>query len=257
MRGRAVRSLLCALAAAVFLAACSLPADRQAAAPTAVKTKESAAAAIKRKDPDGRFEKLHRSFIDRGKAGPIGLLFVGDSITQNWTKAPQVWKDHFERYRPANFGIGGDRTQHLLWRLENGELEGIAPQVVVLLIGTNNSADYGAEQIAAADTKIVQLIRAKIPRAKVLVLGIFPRGNRSGESVQVTARRMEAIRGANAELGKLDDGENVRFLDIGPAFVDGDGKIPASLMPDQLHPSAEGYRVWAQAMQPTLESMMK
>jgi hypothetical protein len=119
-----------------------------------------------------------RVVLERAKAGPIGVLFLGDSITEGWAKAPHVWERYYAKLQPANFGIGGDRTEHVIWRIENGELDGIHPKVVVLMIGTNNSADYSGEEIAAANQKIIGLIHAKIPDAKVLLLAIFPRDAR-------------------------------------------------------------------------------
>ena len=233
-------------------------AQQPVAAPKA--SKPDASAPIEKPDTNGNFRKMHDSFLARGKSGPIGLLFIGDSITAGWTKATDVWKEHYEKYQPANFGIGGDQTQHVIWRIENGELDGLKPKVVVLMLGTNNTGAHNASEIAAADKKIVQLIRAKIPEAKVLVLAVFPRGPRKdkeGTIVDDGMSRMEIIRGVNAQLAKLDDGKNVRFLDINAKFLDASGKIPDSIMPDQLHPNAAGYKIWAEAMQPTLEAMMK
>ena len=128
------------------------------------------------KDGNALFFQMHESFLARGKSGPIGLLFLGDSITARWTEAPEVWKAHFGRYEPADFGIGGDSTHHVIWRIEHGELDGIHPAVVVLLLGTNNTIHFSGQEIAAADAKIVRLIREKIPGVKVLVLAIFPQG---------------------------------------------------------------------------------
>ena len=230
------------------------------AQPPAAPSKPDASAAIEKTDKDGTFRKRHESFLERGKSGPIGLLFLGDSITAGWAKAPDVWKEHYEKYQPANFGIGGDQTQHVIWRIENGELNGIHPKVVVLMLGTNNTGANTADEIAAADRKIVQLIGAKIPETKVLLLAIFPRGprkNAEGKIVDDGSSRMNIIRAANAQLAKLDDGKNVRYLDIGAKFFDASGKIPDSIMPDQLHPTAAGYKIWADAMQPLLDEMMR
>ncbi len=246
----------------VLAAACSLlPA--QPAAP-AKAPKPDASAAIEKKDADGRFRKMHDSFLARGKAGPVGVLFIGDSITAGWTKAPHVWDHYFGKYQPANFGIGGDQTQHVIWRIENGELDGIKPKVVVLMLGTNNTGAHTADEIVAADRKIVGMIRARLPETKVIVLAIFPRGPRKNAQGVITddvaaeaKRRQEVITAANLQLAKLDDGRNVRFLDINHVFLGQDGKIPFSIMPDQLHPNAAGYQLWADAMKPMLTELMK
>ncbi len=201
----------------------------------------------------------HAAFLARAQAGPIGLLFLGDSITANWKNAPEIWKKHFGAHAPANFGISGDATQNVLWRVENGELDGIAPRVVVLLIGTNNTAVHTAPEISAAIGKIVGHIRAKLPESKVLLLAIFPRGprvNRDG-TPDAWEKRMEVIRAVNATLPQLADGEHVHWLDIGHHFLAADGTILAALLPDQLHLSSAGYQVWAEAMQPTLDALLR
>lgn len=229
-----------------------------ASAQTAAPPKKIDASEPSPKKDNGQFLKQHETFVKRTKEGPIGVLFLGDSITAGWTKAPEVWEKYYKKYSPANFGIGGDQTQHVLWRVTNGELEGISPKVVVLMLGTNNTATHDAREIAAADIKIVQTIRSKLPNAKVLLLAIFPRGprkNRDG-SMDDGSKRMEIIRGANAQLARLDDGKMVRFLDIGPKFLDAQGKIPSDIMPDQLHPNTKGYQIWAEAMKPLLSEMM-
>lgn len=208
---------------------------------------------------NARFYELHAQHLKRAKE-PMQLLFLGDSITEGWGKAPDVWKANYEKYQAANFGIGGDRTEHVIWRIEDGVLKGVKPKVVVLMIGTNNSGDHTGAQIGAADTKIVELIRANIPETKVLLLAIFPRGPRKDKEGRILddgVKRMQAINEANAILAKLDDGKNVRFLDIGAKFLGADGKIPDGIMPDQLHPNAAGYQIWADAMRPLLDEMMK
>lgn len=207
---------------------------------------------------NARFYELHSQHLKRTKE-PMQLLFIGDSITEGWTKAPEIWKANYDQYQAANFGIGGDRTEHLIWRIEDGVLKGVKPKVVVMMIGTNNSLDHTADQIAAADRKIVELVRANIPEAKILVLGIFPRGPRknSNGTPDDAVQRMETIHAVNTQLAKLDDGQHVRFLDIGAKFLGADGKIPNEIMPDQLHPNATGYQIWADAMRPLLDEMMK
>jgi lysophospholipase L1-like esterase len=236
----------------------------QATAPAATPApKVDASAAIEKKDPTGKFQWMHLSFLARSKA-PMDVLFLGDSITEGWTKAPHIWDHYYGMLRPANFGIGGDRTEHVIWRIENGELDAAKPKVVVLMLGTNNTGSNTAEEIAAADKKIVEMIRAKIPQTKVLLLAIFPRGARkdpksgvvTDASVAGAAKTMAIINAVNAELAKLDDGKNVRYLDIGPKFLGQDGKIAWDIMPDQLHPTAAGYQLWADAMQPLLHEML-
>lgn len=197
-----------------------------------------------------RFLAAHESFLKRGKEGPIGVLFLGDSITAGWTRAPDVWNKHFGAYQPANFGIGGDRTQNVLWRIANGELDGIAPKVVVLMIGTNNGGSP-AEEIIRGDKKIVEEIHRKLPNTKLLLLGIFPR------AAEATNGLRAKIKEVNAELAKLDDGNKTRFLDIGDKFLSADGSLSKDIMPDYLHPNAKGYQIWADAMQPLLDEMMK
>jgi lysophospholipase L1-like esterase len=232
-----------------------------AAAPVPQKVDASAATP---KTGSARFFELHEKFLARAKSGPIGVLFLGDSITEGWGKAPQIWDYYYGNLQAANFGIGGDQTQHVIWRIENGELDGIHPKVVVLMIGTNNSYANTGEEIAAADKKIIEMIRAKVPQTKVLLLAIFPRDARRNPEGLITdaaiaeaAKRMAAIDHANALLAKLDDGVNIRFLDIGDKFLGRDGKIPWTIMPDQLHPTAAGYELWAEAMQPLLTEMLK
>lgn len=234
------------------------PAAAAAVAPAAPTTPVDASAAIP-KTGSAPFFKLHDEFLARGKSGPIGVLFLGDSITEGWKKAPHIWEHYYAKYQPANFGIGGDQTQHVIWRIENGELDGITPKVVVLMLGTNNSGAHSAEQIVAADRKIVQLIRTRLPETKILLLAVFPRGPRKARdgSPEPWEKRMAVIRGVNADLAGLDDGKTIRFLDINARFLGNDGTIPNIIMPDQLHPNAAGYQLWAEAMQPLLDEMMK
>jgi lysophospholipase L1-like esterase len=195
----------------------------------------------------------HEKFLARIKEGPVGLLFLGDSITDAWPKrGPESWQK-FAPYHPADFGISGDRTEHVLWRITHGELEGIDPRVVVIMIGTNNVGHSSNEQPAWAANgvkKIVEIVHEKLPKAKVLLLGVFPRGAKDSDARQ----RVAAI---NPIIAQLDDGKRTRYLDIGKSFLDADGEIPTDVMADGLHPTAKGYDIWYDVMRPTLEQMMQ
>ena len=165
---------------------------------------------------DAHFKKMHESFLLRRTQGPIGVLFLGDSITEGWSgRGKRVWDQYYADLDAANFGIGGDRTQHVLWRIDNGELDGISPKVVVLMIGTNNIG-YPAEDILKADELIVQRIHEKLPDAKLLLLGIFPRG--ADPKDPSTAEMRDKIKTVNQGLATLDDGNKTCFLDIGGKF---------------------------------------
>lgn len=191
---------------------------------------------------------LHRSFRERAKKGHVDLLFLGDSITQGWNNN-EVWRRFYAPRNAANFGIGGDRTQHVLWRIQNGELEGIDPKVTVLMIGTNNASSATPDEIAQGITAIVDELRRRLPKTEILLLGVFPRG-------QKPSGVRERLKSANEKIAKLDDGSHIKFLDIGKTFLDDAGTISGKIMPDYLHLSRRGYRLWAEAMEPTLWSML-
>lgn len=202
--------------------------------------------------PNPGFISAHEEFVKIAKEGKAQLVFLGDSITAGWGRQKAIWDKAFGVHTPANFGIGGDRTQHVLWRIENGELEGIKPKAVVLMIGTNNSSIDPADGIARGITKIVETIRAKQPQAKILLLAVFPRGEKP--SPNPGRAKLNEV---NKTIAKLDDGKHVFFLDIGPKFLQPDGTIARTIMPDFLHLSAEGYQIWADAIGPKLAELMK
>lgn len=177
------------------------------------------------------------------------LLFIGDSITQGWEGegAKGIWEKYYGPRKAVNLGIGGDRTQHVLWRLNRAPLDGIKPRVAVVMIGTNNSngEDNTPGQIVEGVAAIVQKLRERLPQTKVLLLGIFPRN----ENFSPQRGKLAQI---NQVLQKLDDGQNVFFLDIGHRFLDADGLLSAGIMPDFLHLSTAGYQLWAEAIEPHL-----
>ena len=189
----------------------------------------------------------HDAFVKRARQGDIDVLFIGDSIVANFaTIGKVVWQREIAPLGSvADFGISGDRTQFVLWRAQNGELDGTNARVVVLMIGTNNLASATPEHVARGVAAIVGTVRAKLPEATVLLNGLLPRGA-PGDPVRA---KLTAV---NARLALLADGVHVRWFDAGAGFVDADGTIPAALMPDKLHPSAAGYEVWATALRPVL-----
>jgi lysophospholipase L1-like esterase len=197
------------------------------------------------KDP-----KRHDQFLEIAKKGGVDLLFLGDSITDGWRgkNGKKVWDENFEPLKAANFGIGGDRTEHVLWRLKNGELEGITPKLAVIMIGTNNGKD-SAEDVAAGITAIVKEVRTKSPTTKVLLLAIFPRGEKPNPGREKNDK-------VNEIVSKIDDKKDVKYLDIGAKFLAEDKTISKEIMPDFLHLSEKGYQIWAEATLPTVKEML-
>lgn len=202
--------------------------------------------------PDSGWMKVHEGFLERLRPGTAEVIFVGDSITQGWGggSGRAVWDRYYAPRKAVNLGIGGDRTQHVLWRLDHGELDGIHPKVAVVMIGTNNLSSNSPDEIAAGIKLIVERLRTKLPTTKVLLLGIFPRGAKP----DATRDRLRAV---NDQVKSLDDGKFIKYLDIAPAFLNPDGTISRDVMPDFLHLSPKGYRLWAESIEPTLWGMME
>ncbi len=201
------------------------------------------------------FMASHEKFLATAKERKAQLLFLGDSITAGWGGAgKEVWAKTFDAYRPANFGIGGDRTQHVLWRITNGELDGIKPRVTVIMIGTNNVSSSPAGDIARGVTKIVETVRTKLPQTKILLLAIFPRGEKPEGKLGAFNEKIKEV---NATIAKLDDRKHIHFLDIGPKFTQGKDVLDKAIMPDFLHLSPAGYQIWADAIAPKVAELMK
>ncbi len=201
---------------------------------------------------EGGWIDRHNKFNDRVKQGDVDLLLIGDSITQGWEGAGKdAWAKHYGPRKAVNLGIGGDRTQHVLWRLENGNIDGIKPKLAVLMIGTNNSNgnDNTAEEIAAGIEAIVQKLRSELPETKVLILAIFPRGEKPNPQREKNAKASEIA-------SKLADDKMVYYLDIGPKFLTEDGTLTREIMPDFLHLTPRGYTIWAEAIEPTVAQLM-
>jgi lysophospholipase L1-like esterase len=208
---------------------------------------------------DPKWVARHEGFVQEAKRGGMEVLFMGDSITDFWrNRGSNVWNKYYAPRRAANFGISGDRTQHVLWRMDNGELDGIKPKVVVLMIGTKNTGnerDNKTPRNTVPETiegvqAVVRELRAKLPDSKILLLAIFPRG-----TLDNPQRAQVAL--VNTVIAKLDDGKMVKYLDLDPKFIEADGTLSKNIMPDLLHPNERGYQIWADAMNPTLDEMLK
>jgi lysophospholipase L1-like esterase len=192
----------------------------------------------------------HLRINDRVSEGNVDLIFIGDSITSGWeSRGPKVWDKFYGKRNAANLGIGGDRTQHVIWRLNNGNVKGISPKAAVVMIGTNNSRDNTPEQIADGVTVIINQLRSKLPETKVLLLAIFPRGANDDERRRVNEK-------ANAIFSKLADGDHIHYLDIGPKFMNDDGELTRGMMLDLLHLTEQGYTIWAESIESSLSKLL-
>jgi lysophospholipase L1-like esterase len=194
----------------------------------------------------------HERFVERAKKGHVDVLFLGDSITQGWEgNGKEVWKKNYEPLKAANFGIGGDRTQHVLWRITEGkELEGISPKVAVLMIGTNNMGSNSAAEISDGIQAIVAELRQQKPHVNILLLAVFPRSPKASDKVR------DKIKDVNQRIAKLNC-KQVKYLDIGEKFLEPDGSLSKDIMYDYLHLTPKGYQIWADATRPALEDLLK
>jgi lysophospholipase L1-like esterase len=200
---------------------------------------------------EGWWMDRHAKKLEALKPGVTDLIFIGDSITQGWEgDAREVWDRHYAPRKAVNLGYSGDRTQHVLWRLDHDEVRGINPKVAVVMIGTNNITSNSPDEIATGIRAIVKKLRDKLPRTKVLLLGVFPRSARP-DAVR------DRIRAINDQIKSLGSEPGVTFLDISKTFLNPDGTISREIMPDSLHLSTKGYRMWADAIEPTLWEMME
>jgi lysophospholipase L1-like esterase len=201
----------------------------------------------------------HKELLEKAAKGGIDVYFAGDSIVRRWGALdyPDLlanWTQNFFGWNAGNFGWGADKTQHVLWRLENGELDGVNPKVVVLLAGTNNVGRTPGDAAKVADitaglTRIVAVLRAKAPSAVIVITGIFPRNDNMAV--------MPEIARINANLAKLADGKSIRYLDVNRTLAGKDGRLADGMMnADALHPTIKGYQVWADALKPILTELL-
>jgi lysophospholipase L1-like esterase len=211
---------------------------------------------------DSNSVTAHAQLLEKAKKGGIDVYFEGDSITRRWgaTDYPDFlanWKQNFFGWNAANFGWGADTIQNILWRLQNGELDGVNPKIMVLLAGTNN---LGGTPLtgAGADARVIDitnglkatatLMREKAPNATLIVMGIFPRNDNTWA--------MPLIDRINENLATMADGKKVRFLNINSKLANKDGKLLEGMMGDGLHPSLKGYQVWADALKPIFTEIL-
>jgi beta-glucosidase len=200
----------------------------------------------------------HNAVLERIKQGNVDILMIGDSITHGWEKSGKtVWDQYYAKRNAVNMGFSGDKTQHVLWRLEHGEVNNINPKLAVLMIGTNNSGgDYTSEQIADGVKTIVCELRTKLPNTKVLILAIFPRGDkeqRANKTADGSFNPQWQINdNANKLVAKIADNKTIYYLDINKKFLNKKGQLPRDVMPDLLHPNEKGYKIWAAAMEPMI-----
>jgi lysophospholipase L1-like esterase len=207
---------------------------------------------------DSNSMDAHAELLEKAKKGRIDLYFVGDSIVRRWGALdyPELlanWKENFHGWNAGNFGWGADRTQNILWRLANGELDGVNPKVIVVLAGTNNVGNVpGGDEKIADITRgvkaIVDACRRKAPTATIILTGILPRNDNMAV--------VPEIRRINERLAKLADGQTVRYLDISDTLADEEGRLLEGMMHDRLHPTVRGYQVWADALKPVLTELL-
>ena len=202
----------------------------------------------------------HQQLLEKAAKGGIDVYFVGDSIARRWgaTDYPELlanWKDNFFGWNAADFGWGADRTENMLWRLENGELDGVSPKVIVILGGTNNvggTPGDGAKvaEITRGIAALVHVSRQKAPGASIVLTAIFPRNDNMAVMPEIDA--------INANIAQLADGRVVRFLNVNDKLADKDGRLFDGMMNarDKLHPTLKGYQVWADGLKPILRELL-
>jgi len=196
------------------------------------------------------WDKMYAEDIAVAEQGGIDLLFVGDSITAGWN--PDIWQKNFSQYRPANFGIGGDHTGNLLWRLKYGHAEKLSPKLVVLLIGVNNFGHLNEtpRQVFAGVKANVNQLRKLYPNANILVNAVFPYEEKA------SSPKRALVKEANALIATLNDNKRIFVKDYGSHFLQADGSISKDIMADFLHPTAKGYQIWADVMLPDIQNLI-
>ena len=198
----------------------------------------------------------HFQLTQKAAKGGIDLYFEGDSIVRRWGTSDTAWKPMLENWtanffgwNAGNFGWGADSTQNILWRVKNGELDGVNPKVIVLLAGTNNiGGGQSADEVARGVGAIIKACQEKAPGATIIVTGIFPRND--------NMNLLATINATNAKIAKMADGKRVRYLNVNASLADASGKLFNGMTIDSLHPSPKGYQVWADGLKPILTELL-
>jgi beta-glucosidase len=194
----------------------------------------------------------HHAVNERLKKGNVDLLFIGNSITHEWESEGKVlWEKYYEHRNAVNMGFGGDKTQHVLWRLEHSDFSSISPKLAVVMIGTNNSNgnDNTAEEIADGIIKICKKLRSELTETKILLMAIFPRDSLP------TAQRLKNET-ASKLASEIADGKMIHYIDINNRFLTDEGRLSKDIMPDYLHPNENGYKIWAEAIEYRIQQLM-
>ena len=201
---------------------------------------------------DGWWQWRQAELNRRALAQTADILFLGDSITQGWEgSGKSVWKEFYENRKAINLGIGGDKTEHVLWRLRHGNLENQNPKVCVIMIGTNNSNRDSSEAITKGVKAIVAELQFSVPESEILLLATFPRGT----TVQDRLRKINET--SNTSLRNWSATQKkVHYLDFNAQFLTETGVLTKEIMPDLLHPHEAGYKIWATAMEEELKRLL-
>ena len=230
--------------------------------PVAIVASAFAQAALPADQPlprtDRNSQLAHEQLREKARQGRIDVYFVGDSITRRWgaTDYPDFlanWKENFHGWNAANFGWGADTIQNILWRLQNGELDGVNPKVIVILAGTNNVGRNPGDDRKVADIvkgiqALLEVCQRKAPGATIVLTAIFPRNDNPAV--------MPEINRINERLAKLADGKTIRFLNVNEKLASKDGTLFDGMMADRLHPSLKGYQVWADGLKPIFAELL-
>ncbi|MDD7983943.1 GDSL-type esterase/lipase family protein [Lentisphaera marina] len=219
-----------------------------------VKNTTRASTAVKQNKKAARWwlRRHQEKLTQKEQLGDVQVVFLGDSITHAWDKYQEPWNQYFAKYNALNIGFSGDRTENVLWRLENGAVDGIKPKVLVMMIGTNNAGKYkeASAETAIGVKAILQDLRQRLPKTKILMLAIFPRGKDDSSPMR------QLTMGTDEIIKTYADDKNIFFMNINKIFLDDKRIVHRSVMRDFLHPSKDMYPKWAEAISPKITELM-